>query len=93
MTIDGQGVFTLPPELAKKRQAIVNVNTTGECFKYALLSVLHYNDVEHQQRSNSDSYGEWVGELDFDNFESGQWTTLLMAHCSFRATVHKIPQT
>ena len=67
--VNGQGVFPLPPELAKKRQSIVNVNTNGECFKYALLSVLHYNDVAHQQRLNLDSYREWVGELDFGDID------------------------
>ena len=46
--VSGQGVFTLPPKLAKKRQVIVNVNTVSECFKYALLSILHYNDVASQ---------------------------------------------
>ena len=65
--VDGQGIFTLPPLLAKKRQTIVNVNTTSECFKYALLSILHYNDVPSQQRQNKDSYREWEGELDFGN--------------------------
>ena len=69
--VNGQGVFPLPPELVKKnrRQSIVNVNTNGECFKYALLSVLHYNDVAHQQRLNLDSYREWVGELDFGDID------------------------
>lgn len=67
--VDGQGVFTLPPKLAKKRQAIVNVNSPSECFKYALLSILHYNDVPSQQRLNKDSYGEWEGELDFGNID------------------------
>ncbi|MEL7307754.1 MAG: hypothetical protein AAGK05_07680, partial [Pseudomonadota bacterium] len=52
----GQGVFTLPPKLAKKRQAIVNVDAASECFKYALLSILHYDDVSSQQRCNIDSY-------------------------------------
>ena len=28
--VNGHGVFTLPPKLAKKRQVIVNVNTTSE---------------------------------------------------------------
>ena len=65
----GQGVFTLPPRLAKKRQAIVNVDATSECFKYALLSVLHYDDVSDQQRQNIDSYREWEGELDFGELD------------------------
>ena len=67
--IDGQGIFVLPPQLAKKRQSIVNVNTTSECFKFALLSVLHYNDVSNKQRLNPESYEEWVGELDFGKID------------------------
>ena len=66
---NGQGIFTLPPKLAKKRQVIVNVNTPSKCFKYALLSILHYNDVASQQRSNKDSYEQWVGELDFGDID------------------------
>ena len=65
----GQGVFTLPPKLAKKRQAIVNVDAASECFKYALLSILHYDDVSNQQRCNIDSYREWEGELDFGDLD------------------------
>ena len=69
---NGHGVFTLPPKLAKKRQAIVNVNTTSECFKYALLSVLHYNDVPSRQRLNKEAYGEWVGELNFGDIDADE---------------------
>ena len=65
----GQGVFTLPPKLAKKRQAIVNVDATSECFKYALLSILHYDDVSAQQRCDINSYREWEGELDFGDLD------------------------
>ena len=65
--VDGHGVFTLPPILAKKRASIVNVDTTSECFKYALLSKLHYDDVPSSQRSNKEAYQEWVGELNFGN--------------------------
>ena len=67
--VDGQGVFQLPPSLAKKRQAIVNVDATSECFKFALLSILHYNDVSHQQRTDPNNYREWVGELDFGDLD------------------------
>ena len=61
----GHGMFPLPPALAKKRQTIVNVDTTSECFKFALLSILHYNDVPNKGRSNKDSYRQWEDELDF----------------------------
>ena len=67
--VNGQGVFTLPPKLAKKRQAVVNVNTPSECFKYALLSVLHYADVPARDRTNKEAYEEWVGEIDFGDID------------------------
>ena len=68
----GHGTFPLPPELAKKRQVIVNVDTTSECFKYAILSKLHYDDVSNSQRSNKQAYREWEGELDFGNIDADE---------------------
>ena len=56
--------------LDKKKQAIVNVETESECFKYALLSVLHYNEIPTKQRKNKETYEEWVGELDFGNADN-----------------------
>ena len=41
---DGQGLFALPRPLALKK-AVVNVDTASECFKYALLSILHNDEV------------------------------------------------
>jgi hypothetical protein len=66
---NGQGIVTLPPKLAKKRACIVNVNSPSECFKYALLSILHYNDVPSQQRQDKDSYEEWVDDIDFGDID------------------------
>ena len=65
---NGQGLFTLPPKIAKTK-SIVNVNTASECFKYALLSVLHYNDVSRGTHNRPYSYREWVGELDFGDLD------------------------
>ena len=70
--VDGRGIFTLPPKLAKKRKVIVNVDTTSECFKYAILSKLHYNDVPSEQRTNKEAYREWEGELDFGDIDADQ---------------------
>lgn len=67
--INGQGVFALPPKLAQKKGAIVNVNSQSKCFKYALLSILHFNDVKFNQRMNQDSYKEWEDELDFGELD------------------------
>ena len=71
---DGQGSFTLPPKLAKKRQAIVNVDADSECFKFALLSILHYDDVSEQQRSDPHTYRAWSGELDFGDLNVNEIT-------------------
>ena len=65
---DGQGLFPLPRPLAVK-QAVVNVDAASECFKYALLSILHYNDVSRHRRNIPCSYGQWVGELNFGDLD------------------------
>ena len=60
----GRGVFKLPAALVKTR-AVINVNCDRACFKYAVLSVLHYNDVKkHRQRVSK--YAAWENELKFD---------------------------
>lgn len=66
---NGQGTFKLPSKLGKKRQSIINVDSEGQCFKYALLSILHYDDVADSRRTSADSYGQWVGELDFGDID------------------------
>ena len=57
--------FKLPPKLALK-QAVINVSNApnGECFKYALLSVLHYGDFE-DHHGRAVKYRLWLQELDF----------------------------
>ena len=65
--LDGQGSFKLPPKL-KEKTAVVNVDVAGECFKYALLSILHYSDVS-QNRCRKSSYSQWESELVFDGLE------------------------
>ena len=61
---DGRAFFTLPTVL-KNKKAVVNVNCTENCFKYALLSVLHYNDIkDHRERVTA--YRGWEEELNFE---------------------------
>ena len=63
----GKGVFKLPEVLAKKK-AVVNVQTESACFKYAVLSMLHYTDIKkHRQRPSK--YNKWKNELKFDGMD------------------------
>ena len=58
----GSGHYTLPAKL-RPMQAVINVDAEGECFKYALLSILHYDEVDRRHRQRTNAYREWVGEL------------------------------
>ena len=59
-----RGAFKLPEKL-QKMHAVINVDTDRACFKYAVLSVLHYDDVKkHRQRVTK--YARWEDELKFD---------------------------
>ena len=57
--------FKLPRELTLKH-AVINVSNAPdeECFKYALLSVLHYGDIE-DHHGRAAKYHQWLHELDF----------------------------
>ena len=63
----GSGLFPLPKSLLAKK-AIINVDTPTECFKYAVLSILHYHEISgHCCRTKS--YELWEDELNFDGIE------------------------
>ena len=68
----GRGKFTLPKDLAK-RTAVVNVNCERACFKYAVLSVLHYNDFRKQYRQRVSKYAAWENKLNFDGLNGYQF--------------------
>lgn len=54
----------LPKKLAAK-SAVVNVANAGkDCFRYALLSVLHYDDVK-DNRYRPSKYTQWLNEQDW----------------------------
>ncbi len=56
----------LPKELADKH-AVVNVlNDDDECFRYALLSVLHYKDVRKEYRRKPWAYTKWLNEHNWE---------------------------
>ena len=67
--VDGQGIFPLPPNLSKKRAAIINVDSLSKCFNFALLSILHYNEVPDEKRRDPSSYTRWVNDLDFGDLD------------------------
>ena len=60
----GRGAFQLPQTL-KLKQAVVNVECESACFKYAVLSVLHYHDIS-RDRQRVSKYAAWEDELKFD---------------------------
>ena len=54
------------PKSLKGKKAVVNVhNDNADCFKYALLSVLHYNDISiNRERANK--YSSWLSEQNWE---------------------------
>ena len=66
--VAGRGTFQLPAKL-KKMHAVVNVNCERACFKYAVLSVLHYADVKHN-RWRASAYAAWLNELKFNGVDA-----------------------
>ena len=61
----GGAHFPLPDDL-KRKKAVVNVDVSNCCFNYALLSILHYNDVNSGHRGRASEYKDWEDELNFD---------------------------
>ena len=64
----GQSFFKLPEKL-KRMKAVINVKTDKYCFKYALLSILHYSDI-NINRDRSSRYRTWLRELNFGDIDS-----------------------
>ena len=62
--------LALPQSLSRK-QAVVNVHNEGaDCFKYALLSVLHYNDFTNvTHRNRPAKYSQWLTEQNWDGIQ------------------------
>ena len=51
----------LPKSLSSKK-GIINVYNDGpDCFRYALLSILHYNEIQHH-RNRPSKYSHWLNE-------------------------------
>ena len=67
--VRGHGIFPLSQRLTRK-QAVINVDNLGgrDCFKYAVLSVLHSNEIERNRQRKS-MYQAWENELDFGGIQ------------------------
>ena len=65
--LDAQSAFKLSPELIKRR-AVINVNSEEACFKFAILSLLHYHDIA-TNRNYVNSYKPWDNELNFNDMD------------------------
>ena len=65
----GRGSFNLPKTL-KDKKAVINVDCNSHCFKYAVLSILHYNDIGGCNRHRKSKYEQWENELKFDDCNS-----------------------
>jgi len=61
----GHSFIDLPPRL-KAKCSVVNVdnNTEYNCFLYAVLSILHYDDI-HDHRNRAGKYQDYIHELNF----------------------------
>ena len=67
--LSGRSYFQLPDKL-KRMQAVVNVHIKEACFKYALLSILHYDDLTKDKRRYAPNYEQWLGELEFGEVDA-----------------------
>ena len=66
--IKGSNYIELPKKLSSKK-AIINVqNEDNECFKYAVLSAIHYDDIDnHPERVSK--YKDYQDELNFSGIK------------------------
>ena len=62
--LSGRAFFQLPEKL-RRMQAVVNVQCRKDCFRYAVLSILHYNDLHKDKRRFPSNYEQWLRELEF----------------------------
>ena len=50
-------------------QAVVNVQTKINSFQYALLSIIHYHDLNKDNRKYPSKYEQWLGKLKFGDVD------------------------
>ena len=68
--MSGRGFFQLP-EALNRMKAVINIDTQKDCFKYAILSMLHYEDVKIN-RSRTSQYQQWLEELEFGDVDASE---------------------
>lgn len=67
--LKGSSYIPLPKKLAAKK-AIVNVkNEDQQCFKWAILSALHHEEVDQKSSHRVKQYEKWTDELRFDGID------------------------
>ena len=64
----GRGSFKLPKTL-KDKTAVINVDCDTHCFKYAVLSILHYSEIDKTHSYRKSSYTQWENELKFGDID------------------------
>ena len=58
--------FITTPEIIYKSKAVINVqNNDNLCFLYAILSILHYDDISNN-RHRVENYSQYLNELKYD---------------------------
>jgi len=67
--LSGRAFFQLPEKL-KRMQAVVNVESRKDCFLYAVLSMLHYDDLDKDRRRRPSNYKQWLEELEFGEIDA-----------------------
>ena len=65
--LSGRAFFKIPDKL-KRMNAVVNVETNDCCFLYAMLSILHYSDV-NDHRYRKQQYKAWLNEINFGDVD------------------------
>jgi len=66
--LKGHGYFKVSEELGNKK-AIINVqNADNKCFIYAILSILHYNDI-NKDRQRATKYTQWLNDINIEGLE------------------------
>ena len=67
--LKGASFIPTPSALAKKK-AIINVkNEDQECFKWAILSALHHEEVDQKSANRPSQYVKWRDELKFEGID------------------------
>lgn len=58
------------PKWIKDKKAVVNVkNNNAECFKWAILSAVHHEEVDPKHTDRVNKYQSWKDELNFTGLE------------------------